>query len=151
MSICPWDTFNVVKMNHLKVSIILKVLKLVFFFFSPPCKRCLGSAGWTKSRTLCNNNINSQRQYSQTSIYVLLYLRTFNLRTVFFFFFFLENITLNTYSNLIHVLHLTYSNLIYALSKVRILNTGVRISKYKGPIELHGDFGESVQQDWNCP
>jgi hypothetical protein len=23
--------------------------------------------------------------------------------------------------------------------------------KYKGPIELHGDIGESVQQDWNRP
>jgi hypothetical protein len=64
---------------------------------------------------------------------------------------FLERITLNTYSNLIYILHLTYSNLIYVLSKVRILNTGVCTSKYKGPIELHGNFGESVQQDWNCP
>jgi hypothetical protein len=41
---------------------------------------------------------------------------------------------------------LNYSNSIYVLSKVGISNTGVRISKYKGSIELHGDFGESVQQ-----
>jgi hypothetical protein len=47
----------------------------------------------------------------------------------------------------IRILHLTYLNSIYLLSKVFILNTGVRISKYKGPIELHGDFGILVQQD----
>ncbi len=40
-----------------------------------------------------------------------------------------------------------YSNSIYVLSKVRILNTGVRILKYKSPIELDGDFEELVQQD----
>ncbi len=79
--------------------------------------------------------------YSQTSIYVLLYL-------VLFFF---EPITLYMYSNSIYVLHLTYLNSIYVLSKVRILNAGVRISKYEGPKELHGDFGGSVQQAWNCP
>jgi hypothetical protein len=40
-----------------------------------------------------------------------------------------------------------YLNSIYVLSKVRIMYTGVLISKYKGPIELHGDFSESVHQD----
>jgi hypothetical protein len=55
-----------------------------------------------------------------------------------------------TYSNSIYVHHLMYSNSIYVLSKVRITNTGLRISKYEGPIELHGDFGELVHQDWNC-
>jgi hypothetical protein len=30
---------------------------------------------------------------------------------------------------------------IQSISKVHIKNTGVRISKYKGPIELHGDWG----------
>jgi hypothetical protein len=73
-------------------------------------------------------------------------------RTLLFTYFHLhtfsfERITLNMYSNLIYVLHLTYLNAIYVLSQVCILNTGVRISKYKGPIELHGDFGELVQQD----
>ncbi len=32
-----------------------------------------------------------------------------------------------------------------------ISNTGLHILKYEDPIELHGDFGESVQQVWNCP
>ncbi len=68
-----------------------------------------------------------------------------------YYFFFVELITLNAYSNSIYLLHLTYSNLIYVLSKLRIWNTGVRVSKYKGPIELHGDFGESVQRNWNRP
>jgi hypothetical protein len=45
------------------------------------------------------NEIN-QVQYSQTLIYVLLYLHTFNLRTICF-----KRITLNTHSNLIYVLH----------------------------------------------
>ncbi len=64
---------------------------------------------------------------------------------------FIFNVLLWIHSNSICVLHLMCSNSIYVLSKVRILNTGVLISKYEGPIELHGDFGESVQQDWNGP
>jgi hypothetical protein len=59
-----------------------------------------------------------------------------------------KRITLNRYSNLIYILHLMYSNSIYVLSKVRISNTGVCILKYKGHIQLHGDFGESVPQDF---
>jgi hypothetical protein len=85
-------------------------------------------------------------RYSRTSIYVLLYLCTFDWCTVIF-----EHITLITYSNSIYLLHLTYSNSKYVLSKVHISNTGVRILKYKIPIELHGDFAVLVQQDWNCP
>ncbi len=45
------------------------------------------------------------RMYSQTLIYVLLYIHTFDLHTFFFFL----RITLNMYSNLIYVLCLTYS------------------------------------------
>ncbi len=63
-----------------------------------------------------------QGQYSWTLIYILC-LRTFELRTVFFF---------GTYY-FEYVLHLTYSNLIYVLSRGCILNTEVRISKYKAP------------------
>jgi hypothetical protein len=100
----------------------------------------LAFAGTLVPNTMTNKQV-AYEVYSQSSIYVHLYLRTFDLRTIV-----IEPITLYTYSNLIYVLHLTYSNSIYVLSKVSISNNRVCILKYKGPIELHGDFGESVQQ-----
>jgi hypothetical protein len=90
--------------------------------------------------------ISGQLLYSQTLIYVLLHIRTFDLRINFFW---NASLYIGTWY-LIYVLHLTCSNSIYVLSKVCITNTGVRISKYNGSLELHGDFGESFHQDWNC-
>ncbi len=63
-----------------------------------------------KKPLLSKNEKITDSLYSQTSIYVLLYIRTFDLRTIFF-----KRITLYMYLNLIYILCFTYSNLIYVL------------------------------------
>jgi hypothetical protein len=66
---------------------------------------------WGRSSNISQKyTLGNSWEYSQTSIYVLLSLRTFDLRTVFFLRF-----TRYTYSNSIYVLRFTYSNSIYVL------------------------------------
>ncbi len=73
------------------------------------------------------NSITVEPRFTYSSMHVLL----------IYVLIFLNAFLFTRTQNLIYILHLTYLNSIYILSKAGIMNTGVQISKYKGPLEFY--------------